>query len=118
MILRFSSLERVAGLRKGARIGLEWVESVHVDPGPWWSVRGLRVGTGIPFVALIGTMLRSGANDVVALRGRGPAVVVTLRPGARWQRWLFSAASMAEAERVVADVQRALQEREEMRPTE
>lgn len=86
LALVFSPLETLGGLRRGARVALGDIASVEVVADPWLIVSGMRVGTGLPWVILLGTMLRAGANDVVAIYGNKPAVVVHLRPGARWQR--------------------------------
>lgn len=104
LLLKFSGLERVLGLRSGARIPLSQVEFAQVVDNPWAVVAGLRVGTGIPLVVLLGTMLRGDANDVVAIYGRRPAVMVNLRKGARWQRLI---ATVDEPDRVSAEIQAA-----------
>lgn len=63
------------------------VVAVEIASNPWRELSGMRYGTGIPRVIALGTMLRAGANDVVALYGGAkPAVVVTLRAGAKYQR--------------------------------
>lgn len=86
LALVFAPLEALGGLRRGARVSLNDIASVEVVDDPWQVVSGLRVGTGVPWIILLGTMLRQGANDVVAIYKRKPAVVVHLRPGASWQR--------------------------------
>ncbi len=86
LALRFNPLETFGGLRRGARVPLADVASVEVVDDPWEVASGMRVGTGIPWVILLGTMVRREANDVVAIYGRSPAVVVHLRQGASWQR--------------------------------
>lgn len=58
--LRFSALERIGGLRKGAEVALEEIESVEVSSHPWREAKGVRVGTGFPGLVLLGTMLRKG----------------------------------------------------------
>lgn len=105
LCLRFSFKEQLGGLRNGARIPLSLVASVEVVDDPWSVLAGMRVGTGIPWVIVLGTMIRSGANDVVAVYGTKPAVVVSLRPGARWQRLI---ATVEDPDRVVEDLRRAL----------
>jgi len=103
--LEFSRLERVGGLRRGARVPLDQVATVYVSEDPWSILSGMRVGTGIPYVAVIGTMVRSGPNDVVCVRGRKPAVVVELREGAQYQRLI---ATVEDPEEVAATIERAL----------
>lgn len=94
--MHFSTAEQLGGLRNGARIPLDQVASVDVVRDPWRELQGMRFGTGIPWVIVLGTMLRGGGNDVVAVYGTKPAVVVTLRPGARWQRLIATVDSPDE----------------------
>lgn len=103
--LAFTPLETLGGLRRGARVPLSDVAAVEVVDDPWSVAQGIRVGTGAPWVILLGTMLRRGANDVVAIYGRRPAVVVTLRAGARWQRLM---ATVPDAPAVAATIRAAL----------
>jgi hypothetical protein len=103
--LRFSALEKLGGLRRGASAALSDITSVEVCTDPWSALRGLRVGTGIPFVIVLGTMLRSGKNDVVAVYGRKPIVLVEFGPGAPHERWLWTEAEPAQ---VVEKIQAAL----------
>jgi hypothetical protein len=105
--LVFSSLEVLGGLRQGASVPLAQVESVQVAAEPWSILEGLRVGTGMPWVIVLGTMLRRGANDVVAVYGRKPVVVVQLKAGAPWQRLI---ATVEEPEAVASRLQRAVAE--------
>lgn len=86
LTLTFSRLERFAGLRGNARVPLTDIVSVETVNDVWKRTSGLRVGVGFPRGILLGTMLRRGGNDVVAIYGTKPAVVVALRKGARWQR--------------------------------
>src|SRR5262245_49712509 len=102
--LRFTPIERVGGLRRGARVPLADVASVEVAP-PWEVLAGLRVGTGIPWVIGLGTMLRAAGNDVVAVYGRKPAVVVNLRQGSRWLRLI---ATVPEPSAVAARIRTAV----------
>ncbi len=105
LALVFSPIETVGGLRSGARIPLDQVQSVEVVQNPWSILEGLRVGTGIPWVIVLGTMVRSGPNDVVAVYGRKPAVVVHLRPGALYHRLI---ATVPDPDRVAADLSSTL----------
>ncbi|MCK6532489.1 MAG: hypothetical protein L6Q84_05895 [Polyangiaceae bacterium] len=102
--MKFTLLERLGGLRSGACIPLAQVASIDRVDDPWRVLEGMRVGTGIPWVIVLGTMLRGGGNDVVAVYGDKPAVVVTLRPGARWQRLI---ATVDDPDSVVDTLRRA-----------
>ncbi len=102
--LAFTGWERLGALRADPVVPLADVVGVEVAPDPWRILAGLRVGTGVPWVVLLGTMLRAGGSDVVAVYRRAPAVVVTLRPGARWQRLI---ATVPDAEADVARIRAA-----------
>jgi hypothetical protein len=101
LALVFTPLEILGGLRAGARIPLDQVQSVEVVQDPWSILEGLRVGTGIPWVIVLGTMVRSGPNDVVAVYKQRPAVVVNFRPGALYHRFI---ATVPEPDRVAAEL--------------
>ena len=105
LVLVFSTKETLGGLRSGARVPLDQVEAVEVVDDPWSILEGLRVGTGIPWVIVLGTMIRSGPNDVVAVYGRKPAIVVRLRRGAAYQRLI---ATVPEPAQVAERLSRAL----------
>jgi hypothetical protein len=104
LTLAFTGWERLGALRTDPVVPLSDIAAVEVAPDPWAILAGMRVGTGIPWVLLLGTMLRRGGSDVVALHGRAPAVVVTLRPGAAWQRLL---ATVPDPEGEVARIRAA-----------
>jgi len=104
LILRFSLLEKLGGLRSGATVRLKDVLSVEKVDNPWSILEGMRVGTGLPWVIVLGTMLRRYGNDVVAVYGTKPVVVINLRSGAPYQRLI---ATVPEPEQVVAMVELA-----------
>lgn len=104
--LEFSTLEKLGGLRAGATVALADVHTIESVADPWEIIEGLRFGTGIPWVIVLGTMLRRSGNDVVAVYRQDPAVVVTLRPGAPYQRLI---ATVPQPEQVVATLRAALE---------
>lgn len=85
------------------------IVAVAVSAQPWterpW--RRLRVGTGLPFVILVGRTCSRACTDSVAVY-RTPAVVLTLKPGARFRAVICSS---ADAEKVAAEVEAALRRR-------
>lgn len=114
VLLRLTLLERLAALLfRDVSVPLAQLRAASVSARPWsdrpW--RGLRVGTGLPFVLLLGRMLwwRGGA-DLACVVGRGPALVLELAPGARWRRVVASA---PDAEALAAALQAALAKRDE-----
>lgn len=108
LVLRFSFWEQLVGLRSGAVANLNEISSVEVVDNPWAILEGMRVGAGFPWVIVLGTMLRRGGNDVVAVYNKQPAVVITLQPGARYQRFI---ATVPDPEYVVAMIRSALHPR-------
>lgn len=105
LILQFSGWEKLGGLRSGAKVKLKDIQTIEVVDNPWQILEGLRVGTGMPWVIVLGTMLRRGGNDVVAVYKKKPAVVVTLRAGLAYQRLI---ATVPNPEPVVETVRLAL----------
>ena len=80
--LSLSRLERLAGLHRDVEVPLTEVVEVHAVDDAWSALRGIRApGTGIPRVLMIGTTRSKGLKDFSVVRGRGPAVVVTLSVG-------------------------------------
>lgn len=114
VLLRLSLLERLGALLfRDVSVPLSQLRAASVSQRPWrdrpW--RGLRVGTGLPFVVLLGRMLRwRGGADLACVVGQGPALVLDLEPGARWRRVVASA---PDAEALAVALQAALAERAE-----
>ena len=80
--LSLSRLERLAGLHRDVEVRLGEVVEVHAVDDAWTALRGIRApGTGIPRVLMIGTTRSKGRKDFCVVRGRGPAVVITLSGG-------------------------------------
>jgi hypothetical protein len=59
LALEFSPLEKLGGLRSGATVGLKDIQAVEKVDDPWDILDGLRLGTGSPWVIVLGTMLLS-----------------------------------------------------------
>ena len=111
MVLRLSLLERLGALTLGdVTVPFAHLAAASVAQRPWrdrpW--RGLRVGTGLPFVLLLGRTAWLRSVDFVAVFGRGAALVLERAPGARWRRVVASA---PDAEQLAAALQKALAER-------
>jgi hypothetical protein len=89
LLLKLSLLERLGALRfSDVRVPLASIASVAVSHVPWeerpW--RGVRVGTGFPWVILLGRMVTTSSADFVAVYGRRrPTLVLTLKPGCGWR---------------------------------
>jgi hypothetical protein len=82
---RLSFWEKVGALRfSDLLVPLSAVQTASVTHAPWadrpW--RGLRVGTGLPLVVLLGRTVTLDSADFVAVYGRGRAtLVLELKPG-------------------------------------
>ena len=112
VVLRLTLLERLGALVLGdVEVPLAQLAAVRAVDQPWrqrpW--QGVRVGTGLPYVVLLGRMVWPGQTaDFCAVFGRGPALVLELAPGAPWRRVV---ASTPDAEQLAAALQKALAER-------
>jgi hypothetical protein len=92
LVVRLSSWEQVAALRREVRVPLASVQTVAAEPDPWSALRGIRApGTGIPGVVAYGVRRMTGtAPDFAAVHGSGPAVRMELAPGAPFSRIMVS----------------------------
>src|ERR1700733_9695562 len=95
MIVRLSTLEKLAAFHGDVHIPLSAIETVSAESAPWSALRGVRIpGTGIPGLLAYGVRRLTGERpDFAALWGGGPAVRVELRPDARFGRLLVTVAN-------------------------
>ena len=95
--LDLSFLESLGAIRPSPEIELSEIESVEIVENPWTNqvLKGVRIGTGIPFVVLLGTMKYLGGKDFCAVYRRRPSAVVTLKSGP-FKRWIFEIKDMQE----------------------
>jgi hypothetical protein len=108
VVLRLSVPERLAGFVRGdGRIPLTAIRDVRVSEDPWRERRGVRSpGTDWPRKVAVGTWRFPGGKDYVALRGRGPGVVLELQ-GFEFSRVLVSA---REPQALAAEIGKAVAE--------
>jgi hypothetical protein len=106
VVLRLSLLERRAGFVLGdARMPVKAIVRARAVDDPWRELRGFRSpGTTWARRLAVGTWRFPGGKDYVALRGRGPGVVLDL-DGLEFARVLVSA---AEAESIAEEIERAV----------
>ena len=90
LVVRLSALEKIGGLSGDVSVPLTQVVGARVTDRPYAELRGMRVGTGLPFVIVLGRMIYRGGKDFVAVYGTGRTVVVELAPGAPYRRLLVS----------------------------
>lgn len=95
--LQLSNLEVLGALRKSPEIALSEIESVEVVSNPWTSqvLKGFRIGTGFPYVVLLGTMKYLKGKDFCAIYKRRPNAVITMKSGP-FKRWIFEIKDMRE----------------------
>jgi hypothetical protein len=60
----------------------------------------MRVGTGIPFVIVLGRMVYPGGTDFVAVYGTGRTTVVELEDGQAYRRLFVSGEGGATADEI------------------
>lgn len=97
--LDLSPIEVLAGLRRSPEVEIADVISVEVVPNPWTMqvLKGFRIGTGFPFLVLLGTMKYRGGKDFCAIYRRTPSAIVTLKAGP-FKRWIFEIKDSSEIE--------------------
>jgi len=95
--LQLSILEALGAIRTSPEIDLSEIESVEVVPNPWTSqvLKGFRIGTGFPYLVLLGTMKYLKGKDFCAIYKRRPNAVITLKSGP-FKRWIFEIKDMSE----------------------
>lgn len=95
--LQLSTLEALGAIHFSPEIALSEIESVEVVPNPWTSqvLKGVRIGTGIPFIALLGTMKYIKGKDFCIIYKRRPNAVITLKSGP-FKRWIFEIKDISE----------------------
>ena len=95
--LDLSPLEVLGGLRTSPEVDIADVASVEIVPNPWTMqvLKGIRIGTGFPFLVLLGTMKYRGGKDFCAIYRRTPSAIITLREGP-FKRWIFAIKDMGE----------------------
>lgn len=105
--VQLSLAERLLALTWSFRVPLAQVLAVRVSLHPWseraslWS--GVRVGTGLPYVVLLGRLVSWRRCTFVSVRSNGtPALVLDLHPGAAWARVVVA---MGEAVAVADAIQ-------------
>lgn len=95
--LVLSLLESLGAFHASPEIALSEIESIDIVENPWTNqvLKGIRIGTGIPLVALLGTMKYIGGKDFCVVYKRRPNAVVTLKSGP-FKRWIFEIKDMSE----------------------
>ena len=95
--LQLSLLETLGAVHASPEVALSEVDSVEIVPNPWTNqvLKGIRIGTGVPLLALLGTMKYVGGKDFCIIYKRRPNAVVTLKSGP-FKRWIFEIKDMGE----------------------
>jgi hypothetical protein len=95
--LQLSFLEALGAVHNSPEIALTEIESVEIVPNPWTNqvLKGIRIGTGVPLLALLGTMKYVGGKDFCIIYKRRPNAIVTLKSGP-FKRWIFEIKDMGE----------------------
>ena len=105
--LELSILEKLGALRNSPESQLSEIESVKVVANPWTNqlLKGFRIGTGIPYILLLGIMQYKNGRDFCAIYKRRPNAVVTLKSGT-FKRWIFEIKDMSEIDALKKAIQR------------
>ena len=95
--LNLSILEALGAVHSSPEIALSEIESVEIVPNPWTNqvLKGIRIGTGVPYLVLLGTMKYVKGKDFCAIYKRRPNAVITFKSGP-FKRWIFEIKDMSE----------------------
>jgi hypothetical protein len=95
--LNLSILEALGAVHWSPEIALSEIESVDVVANPWARgiLKGVRIGTGVPLITLLGTMKYLGGKDFCVIYKRRPNAIVTLKSGP-FKRWIFEIKDIGE----------------------
>jgi hypothetical protein len=104
--LKLSLLEVLGAFRLSPVIKVNQIESIEIVENPWSSevLKGMRIGTGIPFVALLGVMKYVGGKDFCIIYKRRPNAVITLKSGP-FKRWIFEIKDFQEVDALKKAIQ-------------
>lgn len=92
LVLKLSFWEKLGALHSSPRVSADAIADIEFIDQLWGSssLRGVRApGTAIPYVVLLGTLRGLKYKDFVAMKGRGPGVVMKLK-GGQFSRWIFT----------------------------
>lgn len=93
LVVRLSVLEKLGAFAGDVRVPLSHVRTARMTEAPYSELRGIRVGTGIPFVIVLGRMYYGGGKDFVAVYGQGPTAIIELDAGHPYRRLFVSGTS-------------------------
>lgn len=102
LVVELSAIEKMGALSGDVRLPLSRIASVRMVDKAYSELRGLRVGTGLPFVVVLGRMFHRGGRDFVAVYGTGRALAIDLAPGERFARIVVTGAGEEIAEQLRA----------------
>lgn len=101
LVVELTPLERLGALCSGVRVPLSSVISVKVTDSPYSVLRGMRIGTALPFVIVLGRMVTwSSGTDFVALYGTPRSAIITLE-GAGFARLILSDPDLSVLEQLI-----------------
>jgi hypothetical protein len=90
VVVELSTMEKLGALMGSVRVPRASVTGARITEDPYRELRGIRVGTGLPYVIVLGRMMFAGGQDFVAIYRTLPTAVIDLAPGQRFARLLVS----------------------------
>ena len=72
------------------------IKSITTHDNVWSQMKGIRVGTGVPYSIMFGMKVYWEGKDFVAVYYNTPGVVIELHSGA-YKRWIISCTNHTEA---------------------
>lgn len=88
--VRLSTLEKLGALSNDVSFPLAGLRNAFLSNDPYRELRGIRVGTGLPGVIVLGRMVYQGGTDFVAIYGRSPRTLILEFEGAAYRRLFIS----------------------------
>jgi hypothetical protein len=104
LVVKLTALEKLGALRDDIRVPWASVRYIRVNESPFRELRGLRIGTRLPWIIGLGTWYMRGGRMFAAIYRRSPGVVVEL-DGARYRKLVVT---MSDAGEVAASLSRDL----------
>jgi hypothetical protein len=95
LVVRLSLVEKLAAVHDDVSVPWASVRYVRVSGSPFRELRGLRVGTGIPWLVALGTWYARGGKTFAAIH-RGAQGVVAELDGAPFRKLVVSMPDAAE----------------------
>ena len=66
------------------------VKNIRVSRSIWSEMRGIRIGTGIPYIIMVGCKWFWGGQDFSAVYYNKPSLIIEFNENSHYSRWLLT----------------------------